>query len=83
MAKDQTNPDSLMRDYPKTRPEAEAFRYNKWSGNPKGTQWDPSRCAEQVAAYFGRWPSYRQCWKKPGHGPSGLYCWLHAKGKEA
>ena len=60
----------------KTRAEAEKFRYNRWSGNPKGTLYDPARCCEEVSD-GGRMMTTHQCNKKPGHGPDGLYCKQH------
>jgi hypothetical protein len=64
-----------MFDKPKTLQEAKAHRYAEWAGSPKGTAFDPSRCAyEMYDNFIGR-----QCSRKPGHGPDGLYCKQHAK----
>ncbi|CAB5223449.1 hypothetical protein UFOVP383_49 [uncultured Caudovirales phage] len=48
-------------------------RYGQWGGNPKGHPEDPTRCIEEV------WPFPRQCTRKRGYGPDGLYCKQHAK----
>jgi len=54
-------------------------RYGLWGGCPKGRPEDPTCCIEEV------WPSRayglipRQCSRKRGHGPDGLYCGQHAK----
>jgi len=53
-------------------------RYGAWGGCPMGQAEDPTRCIEEV------WPSDttwypRQCSRKRGHGPDGLYCKQHAK----
>jgi hypothetical protein len=60
---------------PRTKDEAEKYRYNEWAGNPKGRAYDPRRCAYEV------WQNHLsyQCSKKPGKGPDGLYCGQHAK----
>jgi hypothetical protein len=55
--------------------EASGKRYGKWGGNPKGKKYTAERCAYEVKhGYIGA-----QCYRKPGHGPSGLYCKQHAK----
>ena len=49
---------------------------------------DVSLCIEEVAGRES-WPSYRQCTRKRGHGPDGLYCKQHqpdaveSRGREA
>lgn len=68
-----------MLGYFKTRAQAEAYRYNRWSGNPNGNKFDPAQCAEEVSR---DWLMY-QCCKKPGHGPDGLYCKQHGKKADA
>jgi hypothetical protein len=60
---------------PKDREEAEKYRYNRWASNPRGTKYDPTRCAYEV---YGGWIMY-QCQRKPGAGPDNLYCKQHAK----
>ena len=56
-------------------------RYNFWNGNPKGTKEDPEYCIEEVAE-GGRSCLFRQCCRKRGYGPNGLYCKQHAKKHE-
>ena len=53
-------------------------RYGQWSGNPRGVPYNPEHCVEGV------WGDYieRQCSRKKGHGPDGLYCKQHAKMKQ-
>lgn len=53
--------------------------YGKVAGN-SGELEDPAKCIEEV------WPANehfgligRQCRRKRGHGPGGLYCKHHAK----
>lgn len=60
-----------------TKNEAEAYRYNKWAGNPKGTAHKTGFCAEEVPDKV-TWGTY-QCSRKNGYGPDGLYCKQHAK----
>lgn len=50
-------------------------RYGRWSGNPKGTAEDTTRCVYSVAN--GWIPA--QCSRKRGHGVDGLLCKQHAK----
>lgn len=66
-----------MIGWPKTRAQAEAYRYNMWAGNPKGWDFDPERCAAEVSDGTG-W-HWVQCSRRPGKGPDGLYCGQHAK----
>ena len=62
---------------PKTIEEAKAYRYGKWCGS-NGFAYDQNRCAyEPCGTSRGSLPS--QCRKKPGNGPAGLYCSVHAK----
>lgn len=63
-----------------TKMNMAARRYGVWSGNPKGTKYDPARCAEEVWPSRG-WSAY-QCSRACGHGPDGLYCKQHARHKE-
>lgn len=50
-------------------------RYGKWAGNPTGVPEDEKRCIAEVLDGF----LYRQCGRKRGKGPDGLYCTQHAK----
>jgi len=69
--------DKEMINPPKTKEEAKAYLFNQWSGNPKGNQYNDSRCAYEVAE-GGRSVLFYQCLRKPGHGPDGLFCKQHA-----
>lgn len=60
---------------PKTKAEAEAYRYTVWGGNPDGYRYRPLRCAFEVH----RNPIGCQCERRNGYGPDGLYCAQHAK----
>jgi hypothetical protein len=65
---------------PKNREEAVGYKYARWAGNRHGNPYKPERCAEEV------WPNDRgfipgQCFRKPGHGPDGIFCKQHAKMK--
>ncbi len=64
-----------MLDYPKTRKEAEKYRYGTWAGNPKGNKYRAGKCAYEVWADF----IAHQCSRNWGHGPDGLYCKQHAR----
>jgi len=64
-----------MIDLPRTREEAEAYRYHRWAGAPAGHPYRPNQCAYEIWQGFH---SY-QCLRKPGHGPGNLYCKQHAK----
>lgn len=64
-------------DGPKTRAEAETYRYNVWGGNPKGNAWRSDQCAESVHD-GGRAPMWHQCNRRSGYGPDKLYCKMHA-----
>ena len=50
--------------------------YGQWAGNPKGVPEDETRCIESI---WGMWDMGRQCLRKRGHGPEGLYCKQHGK----
>lgn len=52
-------------------------RYGVWSGKPKGSRPDYSKCAESVLR-SGEWISH-QCSRNRGHGPGRAYCRQHAK----
>ncbi len=66
-----------MFNLPKTREEAENYRYGKWAAKPKGQPWTEMRCAYEV--YISSTWHFRQCSRPPGWGPDGLYCKQHAK----
>lgn len=54
-------------------------RYGQCAYNEKGHPEDPERCIyELFGQYIGR-----QCSRKRGHGPGGLYCKQHAKTAKA
>ena len=55
-------------------------RYGKWAGNPQGEPEDPELCVAEVPNYPAWAP--RQCSRKRGHGPEGLYCRQHGQRKE-
>lgn len=61
---------------PKTKLEAESCRYGSWAGKPAGNRYDPEYCAEAVWT-GGRASMERQCCKKSGYGPDGLFCKQH------
>lgn len=60
---------------PMTLEEADKYRYGVWSGNPRGTAYDPYCCAAEISNKY----ISRQCSHKNGKGPDGLYCGIHAK----
>jgi hypothetical protein len=66
-----------MIDYPKTRAEAECTRYRVWGGSPKGSPYNPKKCAMEVHD-ASRSCLFHQCNNKPGHGSDNLYCKMHA-----
>lgn len=53
--------------------------YGAWAGNPKGNPEDPSFCIESVIGNE-RGAIHRQCGRKRGFGPDGLYCKQHDPG---
>jgi hypothetical protein len=55
----------------------EKKRYGQWAGNPRGTAYNPEKCAHEVHSPDG-WRWY-QCSRKNGHGPDELFCKQHAK----
>lgn len=63
-----------MFNAPRTKQEALKVRYGQWAGNPKGTGYNETRCAYEVWNIISR-----QCSRKNGKGPGGLYCGTHAK----
>lgn len=60
---------------PKTKEEAAKYRYGTWGGNTRGFAFDSTRCAAEVPSGW----LFKQCAKKPGHGPDALYCSMHTK----
>lgn len=66
-----------MSKEPRTRKEAELFRYGKSGIRPSGSPYDPARCAA-VVPEGGRSVLFRQCGRKPGFGPDGIFCKQHA-----
>lgn len=66
-----------MIDAPKTRAEAQCYRYRVWAGSPNGSPYRPTLCAYEVPE-GGRSLLFRQCGKSPGFGPDNLYCRQHA-----
>lgn len=64
-----------MIDWPQTKKEAQQTRYGAWAGVPNGASYVPTRCAADV------WSDMlgHQCLRRPGHGPEGLFCKMHAK----
>lgn len=67
-----------MQYMPKSHEEAVGYRYGQWAGNPRGERYDPCRCAAEV--WSGpRGMTAKQCTRKNGKGPNGLYCGIHAK----
>lgn len=60
--------DSSVNDYPRKT-------YAVWAGNPSGTPYDPTRCAESVSRNYVN----EQCSRRRGHGPGELFCKQHAK----
>ncbi len=61
-------------NYPQTTEEAKKYRYGQWAGMPRGVAYDETRCAAGVFDNFIE----HQCYRKRGHGLSGLYCKQHA-----
>lgn len=49
-------------------------RYGASDGCPRGDDENPTCCIEKVDDWIPR-----QCSRKRGHGPDGLYCGQHAK----
>jgi hypothetical protein len=66
-----------MNENPLTLEEAKKCIYGPWAGRPKGNRYVEGRCAYEVFPEGSFIP--RQCSKKNGHGPEGLYCAGHAK----
>ena len=61
---------------PMTKTEAEKYRYGTWAGEPKGRAYQPNYCAAEVSDSL---MIFHQCGHRPGKGPDGLYCGVHAK----
>lgn len=70
-----------MQNPPKTRAEAENTTYVMYVGDLAGYKYNQDQCADKVWLRGEEHP--RQCRRKPGHGPSGLYCAQHARKVEA
>lgn len=64
-----------MFNMPKNKNEARCYRYNEWSGNPKGTKYNPKYCAYEVSSGM----LFHQCQRAPGYGPDELFCKQHSK----
>jgi hypothetical protein len=64
-----------MIDPPKTLEEAQAYVYGH---NFSRRKFNPACCAYEVVTNDRAAHRY-QCSRKPGHGPSGLYCKQHAE----
>ena len=62
----------------------EQRRYGEWVGNPQGHPEQIGKCIETVHPGTKRFEGYvgRQCNRKRGHGPDGLYCKQHGKRAE-
>jgi len=65
-----------MLNPPKSRPEAEKYRYGAFRGL-SGWPYAFDRCAMEVFTKFHFCPA--QCTRKPVAGPDNLYCKQHAK----
>lgn len=69
----------MSKNWPKTKAEAQAYRYTKWKGLPDGKAHDPSMCAAEVQAREMMFGYGRQCHRIPHAGPDSMYCTQHAK----
>ena len=67
-----------LSDVPRSPEQAELYRYGQWAGEAMGRTYDPKRCAMEIGV-GGRSCLFKQCGRKPGHGPASLYCKQHAK----
>ena len=56
-------------------------RYGSWAGRPNGVAENPADCVEEIQERQ-RWPTFRQCRRKRGHGPGALYCRQHGEKHE-
>lgn len=54
-------------------------RYGQWSGHPTGDPENLSNCIEEVMNDRPYTNPSRQCTRKRGHGPGGLYCKQHGR----
>jgi hypothetical protein len=54
-------------------------RYGEHAGSPNGHPEDLTRCVVAIFEDF----TYRQCRRKRGYGPNGLFCKQHANKVEA
>lgn len=66
-----------MSHWPRTREEAEQYRYGKWAGRPIGTAYMRGFCAAEVYEPMSR--LFHQCQYRAKTGPGNLYCGIHAK----
>jgi hypothetical protein len=64
-------------NYPKTKDEAQKYKYGQWAGRPAGYPYKEGKCAAESLPESGQW-FFRQCARENGHGPDGLYCKQHA-----
>lgn len=58
---------------------SEPRRYGRWAGNPKGVSEDVGQCVEEVYPGENQGWVPRQCSRKRGYGPEGLYCKQHGE----
>lgn len=54
-------------------------RYGQWAGNPKGVAEQTDRCVFELFDRGWGMGHFRQCSRKRGHGPGGLFCKQHAR----
>ena len=54
----------------------------RWAGDNVGTLEDTSRCIQSVFHVFHGKYVRRQCARRRGHGPGGLYCSQHGRKAE-
>lgn len=67
---------------PQTENGVSSRRFGVWAGNPKGYAEDPTRCIAAIGGSSLWGPANeRQCGRKRGFGPDGLYCRQHAQRK--
>ena len=59
--------------FPRSREQAERYRYGITSQNQAGDPYDPDRCAAEVTSVW----HHRQCRRRPGYGPSSMFCRQH------
>lgn len=66
-----------MIDELETIEQAKKTVYGAWAGNPTGMKYREGDCAYDVWGGIGNIAG-RQCNRKRGHGPGGLFCKQHA-----